>query len=52
MPMTDQKHEAGENGLAPACRALHLPLHVLAWTEGAKGVGLKRDALCPVRPDG
>lgn len=38
--------------LRAACVARPLPLHVFAWTEQAQAVGLARDALYLVRPDG
>ncbi len=49
-----QAHVYGEvrEDLQTACRELNLPLHHFAWTDGAKGAGIKRDALYLVRPDG
>lgn len=38
--------------LTRACRALGLPLYVFAWSRRAAKVGLARDALHLVRPDG
>ena len=39
-------------GLPEACRALGLPLHVFPWQPAMGRVGLTRDALYLVRPDG
>jgi 2-polyprenyl-6-methoxyphenol hydroxylase-like FAD-dependent oxidoreductase len=38
--------------LADACRARGLPLHIFPWSEDAQRVGLARDALYVIRPDG
>jgi hypothetical protein len=47
-------HVYGEvdKDLETACRELHLPLHVFAFSDHAKDAGLKQDALYVVRPDG
>ncbi len=49
-----QAHVYGELGknLETACRELHLPLHVFAFSDGTKDAGLRRGALYLVRPDG
>ena len=49
-----QAHVYGEvdKDLETACRELHLPLHVFAFSDGTKDAGLKRGALYLVRPDG
>ncbi len=49
-----QAHVYGDvhQHLQIACRELNLPLHRFAWSEGARGAGIKRDALYLVRPDG
>lgn len=41
-----------EAALTSVCATLHLPLHVFDWIEIAKHVGLARDAVYLVRPDG
>ncbi len=52
--LTWQVHVPGEPrpGLAEACDALGLPLHVVAWGPEARRSGLRRGALYLVRPDG
>jgi 2-polyprenyl-6-methoxyphenol hydroxylase-like FAD-dependent oxidoreductase len=49
-----QAHVYGAAGepLREASRALRIPLHEFPWTEAAGEVGLERDALYLVRPDG
>ncbi|HVV48108.1 MAG TPA: FAD-dependent monooxygenase [Polyangia bacterium] len=49
-----QAHVYGAAGssLADACRARGVPLQVFAWSRSAARVGLARDALYLVRPDG
>ena len=51
---TWQVHVYGEPGpgLADACQRLDLSLHVFAWRPAMRAVGLVRDALVLVRPDG
>ena len=38
--------------LAQACERAGIPLHTFAWNDRAKDVGLERDAMYVVRPDG
>ena len=49
-----QAHVYGEarGVLADACAELRLPLHVFTWQEATRRVGLAKDALYLVRPDG
>jgi hypothetical protein len=49
-----QVHVYGEirPRLVDECRDLALPLHRFAWGAGARRVGIARDALYLVRPDG
>ena len=49
-----QAHMYGEArvGLAEACAALGLPLHVFAWIPAMGTAGLQRGALYLIRPDG
>jgi 2-polyprenyl-6-methoxyphenol hydroxylase-like FAD-dependent oxidoreductase len=49
-----QAHVYGEVGpdVAEACAELRLPLHVFAWQQGMRRVGLQKGALYLVRPDG
>lgn len=49
-----QVHVYGEPraGVAEACAALHLPLHLFAWRPAMQRAGFKRDALYLIRPDG
>ena len=39
-------------GVAETCAALHLPLHVFAWSDAMGSAGFARDALYLIRPDG
>jgi 2-polyprenyl-6-methoxyphenol hydroxylase-like FAD-dependent oxidoreductase len=49
-----QAHVYGEvnEDLETACRELHMPLQVFAFSKGAEDAGLKQGALYVVRPDG
>ena len=49
-----QVHVYGEarGGLAEACAALALPLHVFPWTNGLDRIGVMRTATYLIRPDG
>jgi 2-polyprenyl-6-methoxyphenol hydroxylase-like FAD-dependent oxidoreductase len=52
--LTWQVHVYGKprGGLAEVCAALQLPLHLFAWQQAMRRVGLLRAALYLVRPDG
>ncbi len=52
--LTWQVHVYGEprEGLAEACAALQLPLHLFAWQPAMRRAGLRRAALYLIRPDG
>ena len=39
-------------GVEAVCRKRSLPLHLFAWTPGMRRVGIVRDAMYLVRPDG
>jgi 2-polyprenyl-6-methoxyphenol hydroxylase-like FAD-dependent oxidoreductase len=41
-----------QSGVRETCNALGLPLHLFAWQSAMRGVGLRKDALYLVRPDG
>lgn len=43
---------AARTNLIEACAEHHLPIHAFTWNTDMKRVGLKRDALYLVRPDG
>jgi 2-polyprenyl-6-methoxyphenol hydroxylase-like FAD-dependent oxidoreductase len=45
-------HGSASTGVAAACDALGIPLHVFPWSPEAASAGLARDALYLVRPDG
>ncbi|MBV8203654.1 MAG: FAD-dependent monooxygenase, partial [Candidatus Eremiobacteraeota bacterium] len=49
-----QGHVYGDasSDLIAACEQLHLPVHIMAWSERAHEAGLEKDAFCLVRPDG
>ncbi|MFL5531983.1 MAG: FAD-dependent oxidoreductase, partial [Gemmatimonadales bacterium] len=49
-----QAHLYGEAGagLAEACAALGLPLHIFPWIPAMETAGLQRGALYLIRPDG
>jgi hypothetical protein len=56
-PLTSLKwqvHVYGEagSGVREACAELRLALHIFGWQQGMRRVGLQRDALYLVRPDG
>jgi len=56
-PLTSLKwqvHVYGEagSGTREACAELRVPLHVFAWQQAMRRVGLQRSALYLVRPDG
>ncbi|MBV8671627.1 MAG: FAD-dependent monooxygenase [Candidatus Eremiobacteraeota bacterium] len=49
-----QGHVYGDasSDLIAACEQLHLPVHIMTWSERAHEAGLEKDAFCLVRPDG
>ena len=52
--MVWQVHVYGEAGsdLSAWCRERDIPLHIFAWRADFETVGLARDALYLIRPDG